>query len=139
MIADQIRMARALLRWSVRELAARARVNKAAVVRAENGGRMQAATHAKLQDALAAAGIVFIEAEDGVRGPTVALSCMAIAAPALSEAGLEEAYDDIDRMLDEGERERMLQYWSDKERWEALSDASRQALIKIMGRAPEIE
>ena len=136
MNGDQIRMARALLRLSVRELAARAGVNKAAVVRAENGGRMQAATSAKLKDALERAGILFLDEEEGVRGPAVALAWQAQAPQAAQEPEEHEAWDDIDRVIDEEERGRMLAYWSDEKRWNSLSDASRRALRKILGRLP---
>ncbi len=68
--SDQIRLARALLRWSARELAQRSRVHITTVQRMERGdgpvgGMVQ--TLAKVQRALEDAGVEFT-VQDGDRG-----------------------------------------------------------------------
>jgi transcriptional regulator with XRE-family HTH domain len=69
---SQIRMARAALRWSVRELAKRAGVAANTVSRFENGSGAMVDTLGRMQDALERAGIVFISA-DQAGGPGVRL------------------------------------------------------------------
>ena len=71
----QIRAARAMLGWSQKELADQAELGFATVQRAERQsgtivGMIETAT--KLQSAFEAAGIIFLDAEDGV-GPGVRL------------------------------------------------------------------
>ena len=58
--ADQARMARAALKWSVREVAAAARVSPNTVTRIETGGTSNASTLDAIQRALEAAGVAFI-------------------------------------------------------------------------------
>jgi DNA-binding XRE family transcriptional regulator len=60
---SQIRMARAALGWSVRELAKRAGVAANTVSRFENGSGAMVDTLARMQQALEAAGVVFIPAD----------------------------------------------------------------------------
>ncbi len=71
MTPDQIRAARALLRWSARELAARSLVHLATIQRMEGlhgvlRGRI--ATLQKVQTALEAAGVEFTEPKPGDSG-----------------------------------------------------------------------
>jgi transcriptional regulator with XRE-family HTH domain len=73
---EQIRMARAALKWGVRRLAAEAGVGVATVVRIEQAGagvpRAHSATTAAIEEAFARAGVVLIPADqDG--GPGVRL------------------------------------------------------------------
>jgi transcriptional regulator with XRE-family HTH domain len=66
--SDQIRAARALLGWSARELAARARVNITTVQRRERGAGQvngNASSMLKIQTALEDAGIEFLTFSDG--------------------------------------------------------------------------
>lgn len=63
----QCKMARAGLNWGVRDLAERARVGGATIVRLERGeGRQHHATLVTIRQVLEAAGVEFIEG-DGVR------------------------------------------------------------------------
>jgi len=61
----QIRMARAALKWGVRDLAERSGVNPNTVSRIETGGGVQVSSLEKLVDALEAAGIEFIPENGG--------------------------------------------------------------------------
>src|SRR5215472_17566570 len=68
MKAVQLRMARAALRWGVRELAERAGVTANTVTRIENGADAKQSTIDALQRALEAAGIEFTNGDQpGVR------------------------------------------------------------------------
>jgi transcriptional regulator with XRE-family HTH domain len=71
MTSDQLRMARAAAKFSVRELAAAASVSPNTVTRIEAGGKANASTIAAIQRVLEAAGIVFIAENGG--GPGVRL------------------------------------------------------------------
>ena len=69
--AEQIRMARAGLRISVRELAEASGVAESTILRFEGGkGGMQTGTLARIQKSLEKEGIVFLEADDRL-GPGV--------------------------------------------------------------------
>jgi transcriptional regulator with XRE-family HTH domain len=68
MNAVQLRMARAALRWGVRELAERAGVTANTVTRIENGSDAKQSTMDALQRALEAGGVEFTSGErPGVR------------------------------------------------------------------------
>jgi transcriptional regulator with XRE-family HTH domain len=68
MKAVQLRMARAAVRWGVRELAEKANVTANTVTRIENGADAKQSTMDALQRALEAAGIEFTNGEQpGVR------------------------------------------------------------------------
>jgi transcriptional regulator with XRE-family HTH domain len=72
--ADQIRAARALVRWSAQELAEKAGIGISTVQRMENADGVPSASGknlAAIQSALESAGIVFIPANGG--GPGVRL------------------------------------------------------------------
>jgi len=71
MKAIQLRMARAALGWGVRELAEKAGVTANTVTRIENGSDARQSTMESLQQALEAAGVVFIDENGG--GPGVRL------------------------------------------------------------------
>lgn len=65
---DQIRMARAALKWGVRDLAAKAQVSPNTVTRIESGQDANASTLAAIQGAIEKAGVVFIEEDGGGAG-----------------------------------------------------------------------
>lgn len=70
-VAAQIRAARALLRWSARELAERAGIGLATIQRLELDEGVPAGrahTHMKLQQALETAGVEFIGTPDDAPG-----------------------------------------------------------------------
>ena len=69
---SQIRMARAALGWSVRDLGKRAGVSGNTVSRFENGSGAMVDTLVRMQTALESAGVVFIPA-DHTGGPGVRL------------------------------------------------------------------
>ena len=62
---DQVRMARAALRWTVQELAERAAISKNTVVAVEGGGEAHAATMAVIETALRQGGVEFIDENGG--------------------------------------------------------------------------
>ncbi len=67
----QLKMARAAVGWGVRDLAKKAGVTANTVTRIENGADAKQSTVEKLQHALEAAGIEFIDENGG--GPGVRL------------------------------------------------------------------
>ena len=67
----QLRMARAAIGWGVRDVAKKAGVTANTVTRIENGADAKQSTVEKLQRALEAAGVQFIEENGG--GPGVRL------------------------------------------------------------------
>jgi transcriptional regulator with XRE-family HTH domain len=72
MKAIQLRMARAAVGWGVRELAKKAGVTANTVTRIENGADAKQSTIDRLQHALEAAGVEFINGDQpGVRVPKV--------------------------------------------------------------------
>jgi len=71
MKAIQLRMARAAVGWGVRELAKNAGVTANTVTRIENGADAKQSTIDRLQQALEAAGVEFIDENGG--GPGVRL------------------------------------------------------------------
>lgn len=76
--ADQARMARAALKWSVREVAAAARVSPNTVTRIETGGTSNASTLDAIKRAFEVAGVSFVadgEASPG-GGPGVRLDAV---------------------------------------------------------------
>ncbi len=67
----QVRMGRAAVGWSVRELARNAGVTPNTISRIENGGDALASTIERLQTALENAGVIFSDADK--EGPGVRL------------------------------------------------------------------
>ncbi len=67
----QVRMGRAAVGWSVRELARNAGVTPNTISRIENGGDALASTMERLQTALEDACVIFIDADE--EGPGVRL------------------------------------------------------------------
>lgn len=72
MNADQLRMARAALRLSVRDLAEMAGVTANTISRIENGSDAKASTISALRAALVAAGVKFIQENGGGAGVRLA-------------------------------------------------------------------
>jgi len=60
----QLRMARAALNWSLRDLAERAGVNLNTISRYEAGGEMLTATLQKIENVLKAEGILLVEEDE---------------------------------------------------------------------------
>jgi transcriptional regulator with XRE-family HTH domain len=67
----QLKMARAAVGWGVRDLAKKAGVTANTVTRIENGADAKQSTMDRLEHALEAAGVEFIDENDG--GPGVRL------------------------------------------------------------------
>jgi transcriptional regulator with XRE-family HTH domain len=65
----QLRMARAALGWTVRQLSERSGVHRNTITRLEGGAEGEARTLADIRRALEAAGVEFIDANGG--GPGV--------------------------------------------------------------------
>ncbi len=147
MNGDQLRMARALLRLGIRELAAISGVDKNAIVRMEAGRKPHAATAQKLKEALEARGIVFIGATEPFHEPTVAMR-WGMAAPIASEGESAEeesdeepsqravGWDEADFALGRQQVEGMRAYWAERGKWNWLSAESRSALSQFMGWEP---
>lgn len=76
MTPEQSRAARGILGWSVRQLAGQAGVGVNTVSRFENSGEAMHSTVLKMQEALEAAGVLFIGVGDyqGRGGPGVRLN-----------------------------------------------------------------
>ncbi len=72
MTADQLRMARAALKWSVRELADKSGITANTISRIENGSDTRTSTVDSLKRALETGGVIFIP-ENG-QGPGVRLA-----------------------------------------------------------------
>lgn len=73
MSPEQIRMARALLRLTTRDLADLASVDQMTVVNLEAGKNARASTIEKVKEALVSRGVVFLKPKKGYYGPGVAM------------------------------------------------------------------
>ena len=145
MNADQLRMARALLRIGVRDLAREAGVNPGTIVNLEGGSKGHAGTIARLRETLQAKGVVFIGELEPFHEPGVAMR-WGVRPPetvAEDEAGERDEegngaearpWDEAETRLDSTDIEEMRRYWSEGGRWERLSEASRKALGRAIGR-----
>jgi transcriptional regulator with XRE-family HTH domain len=65
---DQLRMARAALRLTVKDTAELAGIDKGTIVRIEAGEKAYRLTLLRLQEVLEARGVLFLEQEEGVSG-----------------------------------------------------------------------
>lgn len=72
MNAAQLRMARAALKWSVRDLAGKSGITANTISRIENGSDTRTSTIASLKQALEAGGVVFISENGGGAGVRLA-------------------------------------------------------------------
>lgn len=70
---EQLRMARAALRLTVKALADLAGVDKGTIVRIEAGEKSYRRTLKDLRETLEKLGLVFLDTQDGIHGPGVAL------------------------------------------------------------------
>ena len=143
MTPEQLRMARALLRISAKELAKLASVNKGTISGLEAGAKGQAETIARLREVLLARGVLFIPALEGIHGAAVSMR-WGMEPPAVAhdddqagEDGKDEglqssAWDDTETLSPE-EIEGLRRYWSEGDRWQQLSAPSRKALGRVIG------
>ena len=128
MNGDQLRMARALLRLTVRELAQAAGVDKMAIVRFEAGRNPHAATLTKLQGALEERGIVFIGAVTTFHEPTVAMR-FGMKPPAANDGDDDTEENSLTSpTLSPRRIAAMRDYWKVGARWLTLRAASRKIL-----------
>lgn len=72
MNANQLRMARAALRWSVRDLAEKSGITANTISRIENGSDTRTSTVEALKRALEEGGVVFIPENGGGAGVRLA-------------------------------------------------------------------
>ena len=72
MNADQLRMARAALRWSVRDLADKSGITANTISRIENGSDTRTSTVETLKRALEEGGVAFIPENGGGAGVRLA-------------------------------------------------------------------
>ncbi len=84
MNGDQLRMARALLRLGIRELAQLSGADKNSIVRCESGRKIHASTEQKLKTTLEGRGVIFIEPMKPFHQATVALK-WGLTSPMLDE------------------------------------------------------
>lgn len=145
MNAEQLRMARALLRISVRDLAKEAGVNPGTIINLEGGTKGQAATIVRLRETLQAKGVVFIGELEPFHEPGVAMRwgekppAVASEDEAGNEAGdagqgsSAQPWDKAEAHLDSGDIEEMRRYWAEGDRWRRLSEPSRKALARAIG------
>ena len=134
---DQLRMARAALKLTVRDVAEATGIDKSTIIRAEAGGRAYYQTVMKLQESLEQSGVEFLDPIEGVAGPGVRLKWgVEIAARAGGAASGEDgaAGGEI-KALDQG----MADYWAARpEQWSKMSEGGRQTISAEMFGDPHI-
>lgn len=139
---DQLRMARALLRLTMRELARLCDIDQGTVVRVEAGAGAHKLTLQRLRQVLEERGVRFIPSREGDHEPGVALKwgvaatarAVEDAAPAKEgEPGMKAApWDDFAEAVP-AEIESLRAYWrGHPAEWAALADVSRFALLSEM-------
>lgn len=148
----QLRAARGLLRITADQLAKMAGVSSVTIRRAEleDGPVSMSATNVfAVQKALADAGVIFIEAEEGVGGPGVRLKWGAASlsagktggrATSKPDEGLSSRTWDEDLALpDDPDLLQLYTYWRDRpDEWRELSPSLRRAVIReVFGEAPD--
>ncbi len=135
--SEQLRAARALLRWEQATVAARARISVETVKRLERLDgpivAVKVATIEAIRKALEAAGIDFIDPEEGVRGPGVALRWGVSIGDRTGKSGNGEEDSGGVKAL-EG-TESMAAFWRENPHaWAALSQTGRNVLsMEIFG------
>ncbi len=95
---DQIRMARAALKLTVRDLSELAEIDKGTISRIEAGANAYVTTLRRLREILEQAGVRFIDPEEGVTGPGVALK-WGTEVPQRAERGIGASHE-IDPTLE---------------------------------------
>ncbi len=145
---DQLRMARALLRMTMKDTAKLSSIDVGTIVRIEAGLNAYAVTLAHLRHVLEVAGAKFIDPLEGEHGPGVALKWGAKLPQRTegrtSNAGNEDAevteamaWEDASYVQETSaspEIEELRAYWRQKpEDWAALRASSRFALLQEMG------
>ena len=138
---EQLRAARALLRWEQSTVAAHARVSVETVKRLErlHGPivAVKVATIEAIRRALEAAGIEFIDPEEGKRGPGVALKWGTVVGGSLGGKDTGTSGDGGGMKALHG-AEPLASYWVDHPReWAKLSEAGRAVLSLEMFGFPE--
>jgi DNA-binding XRE family transcriptional regulator len=140
----QIRMARAALAWTVRDLAEKAGVHRNTIVRVEAGDASpHGSTYAVIRRALEDAGVVFIDAEDGVHSGGAALRCGV--EPTLRQGGNDEGESirhsgrSRQALPDDPNLIGLYEYWHDRPaEWQEMSDPLRRAVLReIFGTLPD--
>ena len=125
MTADQLRMARALLRLSITDLAEIAGIDKMVIVRMEAGRRAQAATVVKLRKAIEERGVVFVGAIEPLIEPTVAMRY------GTSRPGSSDESHNENGGPEEVPVDRMRSYWIDGDRLGRLSACGQKVISKL--------
>ena len=139
--SEQLRAARALLRWEQSTVAAHARVSVETVKRLERLDgpivAVKVATIEAIRRALEAAGIEFIDPEEGKRGPGVALKWGTVVGDSLAGKETGKGGDGGGLKALRG-AEPLASYWLDHPReWARLSEAGRAVLSIEMFGFPE--
>ena len=138
--SEQLRAARALLRWEQSTVAAHARVSVETVKRLERLDgpivAVKVATIEAIRRALEAAGIEFIDPVEGKRGPGVALKWGTVVGD--SQGGKETGKGGDGGLKALRGAEPLASYWLDHPReWARLSEAGRAVLSIEMFGFPE--
>ena len=139
--SEQLRAARALLRWEQSTVAAHARVSVETVKRLERLDgpivAVKVATIEAIRRALEAAGIEFIDPEEGKRGPGVALKWGTVVGDSKDAQETGKGADGGGLKALHG-AEPLASYWLDHPReWANLSEAGRAVLSIEMFGFPE--
>ena len=139
--SEQLRAARALLRWEQSTVAARAGISVETVKRLERLDgpivAVKVATIEAIKRALKAAGIEFIDPEEGKRGPGVALKWGTVVGTGLGGKDASASGDGGGLKALHG-AEPLASYWLDRpHEWARLSEAGRAVLSIEMFGFPE--
>ena len=149
--SDQVRMARALLRLTMKELSKLSEIDPSTIVRVEAGAKTYAMTLRQLQASFEAAGVVFIDPVEGVHQGAVGLKWGAEiplrepkaegrTGPYSQGASQAAPWDEgIDALHEEAaqsadpEIEAMRAYWREHpSEWAGLSPAGQRVLLQEM-------
>jgi transcriptional regulator with XRE-family HTH domain len=140
--SEQLRMPRAALKLTTREVAEITGIDKSTIVRAEAGGKAYYSTITTLQALFEAEGIEFLDQIEGVAGPGVRLKWGVDTAqrhkretgtgtaedPALDAAPWDEEDDSVPPEIGA-----LRAFWRERpEQWQALHEVSRLALLREM-------
>ncbi len=145
---EQIRMARALLKLSVRDLSDLTEIDKGTISRIENGGGAQIGTLHRLRSLCEDQGVLFIDPVEGVHKATVAFKWGAevsqrspgdgVMPGEAATGGMKAAWDDfeeaadLDALLGEEPGLNPEMWRDDPELWARLSQGGRETLSRSM-------